>query len=239
MLTILGAQASAQAKTESPFYARRNTFGVFVGYSPDSSPILLGNAENRKLVNIGVSYSRRLFMNRVVNWQYDGELLPVVLESDPTAELEANQTSPTVATFTMPYGPVLDCTPQSAQYVVTLSDGVTYSGTETVFCSGRRWTVGEGMSPAGFQWNFVPRRRLQPLFVGHGGYMYSSKPIPIADGGSFNFTFDLGVGLEFYQSRTRSWRGEFRYHHISNHDTATENPGIDNLLYQVTYAFGH
>jgi hypothetical protein len=98
--------------------------------------------------------------------------------------------------------------------------------------------MGEGMSPVGLQWNFRPRRKLQPLLVGHGGYMYSTQPIPIAQGGSFNFTFDLGAGFELYRSHTRSIRGEFRYHHISNHDTAPENPGIDSILYQVTYAFG-
>jgi hypothetical protein len=234
----LGASVSVPAAAENPYYSRVNTFGVFVAYSPDSSMILLGSAENRMLVDVGVSYNRRLFLNHLVNWQYNGELLPVALESDPIAELKAYQTSPTVTTITTPYGPVVDCTPQTAQYSVTFPNGVTYSGTEKIYCSGRRWTVGEGMSPVGFQWNFLPRRQLQPFFIGHGGYMYSTKPIPISDAGSFNFTFDLGLGLEFYRSHTRSLRGEFRYHHISNHDTATENPGIDNLLYQVTYAFG-
>jgi len=33
-------------------------------------------------------------------------------------------------------------------------------------------------------------------------------------------------------------RAEYRYHHISNHETASQNPGIDNELFQVTYAFG-
>lgn len=244
LLTICSTHLSAQSETrtrigaENRFYARANTFGVFAAYSPDSTHILLGFAENRKLLQIGVSYSRRILLNRAVNWQYDGEVLPLILESDPVAQLTADQTSPTVTTFTMPYGPVVDCAPQSAPYTVAIPNGPTYSGTETVSCSGRRWTVGEGMSPVGFQWNFVPRHKLQPFFVGHGGYMYSSQPIPIAQAGSFNFTFDLGVGFELYRSRRHSIRGEFRYHHISNHGTAAQNPGIDNLLYQVTYAFG-
>lgn len=200
--------------------------------------MVLGYAENRILVNLGVSYSRRLLINRIVNWQYDAELLPVALESDPIGKVVANQTSPSMTSFTTVFGPVVDCGPQTSAYSVTIPDGPTYSGTETVFCSGRRWSMGEGMSPVGLQWNFRPRRKLQPLLVGHGGYMYSTQPIPIAQGGSFNFTFDLGAGFELYRSHTRSIRGEFRYHHISNHDTAPENPGIDSILYQVTYAFG-
>ena len=68
--------------------------------------------------------------------------------------------------------------------------------------------------------------------------MYSTQPIPVPMAGSFNFTFDLGAGLEIFRNRHQSVRGEYRYHHISNHETATENPGIDNGLFQVTYAFG-
>jgi hypothetical protein len=51
------------------------------------------------------------------------------------------------------------------------------------------------MSPIGFQWNFLPRHKLQPLVLGHGGYMYSTQPVPVPNAGSFNFTFDFGVGL--------------------------------------------
>jgi hypothetical protein len=86
--------------------------------------------------------------------------------------------------------------------------------------------------------NFLPRRKLQPIVLGHGGYMYSTQPIPTTDAGSFNFTFDFGVGFELYRTRTRSIRVDYRYHHISDHYTTTENPGIDNGLFTVAYSFG-
>jgi len=95
------------------------------------------------------------------------------------------------------------------------------------------------MSPVGMQWNFMPMRKIQLLVDGHGGYMYSSQAIPIDNAGSFNFTFDIGAGFEVFRSKTKSIRAEYRYHHISNHGTADLNPGIDNGLFQVTYAFGH
>jgi opacity protein-like surface antigen len=98
--------------------------------------------------------------------------------------------------------------------------------------------MGEAMSPIGFQWNFLPARKTQPFVDAHGGYMFSTKPIPVYDAGSFNFTFDIGAGLEVYRSRTQSVRVEYRFHHISNHNTANANPGIDNGLFQVTYSFG-
>ena len=98
--------------------------------------------------------------------------------------------------------------------------------------------MGEAFSPLGFQWNFRPRHRLQPVVIGHGGYIYSTHAIPIDYAGSFNFTFDLGAGVEFYRLNSQSIRVDYRYHHISNHETANTNPGIDNGVLQVTYAFG-
>jgi hypothetical protein len=236
-LSVMTTQA--QSKTDAP-YARRNSIGILAAYSWDSSHILLGASEQRMLVNIGASYNRRLLLNHVVNWQYSGELLPVALESDPNSRDVVNQTSPTVGTFIYNNGyPLLTCGPQTASYSVTdPASGVTYSGTTTISCAGRRWTIGEAMSPIGFQWNFMPLRRMQPLIDAHGGYMYSTQPIPVASAGSFNFTFDIGAGIEFYRSKSRSVRVEYRYHHISNDNTATINPGIDNGLFQITYCFG-
>jgi opacity protein-like surface antigen len=107
----------------------------------------------------------------------------------------------------------------------------------TTTCS-RRWTIGEGMMPVGFQWNFIPHHRIQPFLIGHGGYMYSSHAIPIQDAGHFNFAFDFGTGIEIFRCSKRSLRLDYRYHHISNQDTASVNPGIDNGLAEITYCFG-
>jgi opacity protein-like surface antigen len=232
-------QSHAQANTDGNYYARRNTFGVFSAFSDDSSHILLGVAENRKLLEFGVSYSRRLFLNRNLNWQYNGELLPLVLESDPLSVFVENQTKPTAATFSYNSGPVLFCTPVTTPYsYFDPTTGVTYSGTTTISCHGRRWVFGESISPAGLQLNFLPQRRMQPFLIGHGGYMYSTHAIPLDFAGSFNFTFDIGAGFELYRTKGKSIRTEYRYHHISNNNTANANPGIDNGLFQVTYCFG-
>lgn len=244
-LTLMtgAAAASAQATPAvSPYYARNNTFSVFGAYSGDSSHILLGDAENRMLLNFGVAYGRKLILNRIVNWQYNGELLPVALESDPNTHVVQNQSSPTVGSVTYNTLPSVSCATVTTSYSYTEPNPnggtATYSGTFTSSCTGRRWTIGEGISPVGFQWNFLPRRKLQPFLISHGGYMYSTQSIPVPDSGSFNFTFDLGAGFELYRSKTRSIRAEYRYHHISNNNTANQNPGIDNGLFQVTYSFG-
>jgi hypothetical protein len=236
-LNVGVASAQAPATAENPYFARKNTFSLFSAYSGDSSHILLGKAENRMLLEFGAAYSRKLLLNRIVNWQYNGELLPVALESDPHSHVIQVQTSPTSATYSYDSVPNVSCATVTIPYSWT-ENGVTYSGTFTDSCHGRQWTIGEAVSPVGFQWNFLPRRKLQPFFIGHGGYMYSTQPIPISTAGSFNFTFDFGAGLELYRSKTRSVRAEYRIHHISNHGTAHDNPGIDNGLFQFTYSFG-
>jgi opacity protein-like surface antigen len=236
-LILMAASASAQAAPPvSPYYARTNTFSIFGAYSGDSSHILLGDAENRKLLNFGVAYGRKLYLNRIVNWQYNGELLPVALESDPVVHTVINLTSPVTTTFIENNTQSAACVAQSGIYTVNTYQGPEI-GTIAVSCT-RRWTIGEGISPVGFQWNFLPRQKLQPFFIGHGGYMYSTQPIPVYFAGSFNFTFDFGAGFELYRSNTKSIRAEYRYHHISNHNTANMNPGIDSGLFQVTYSFG-
>jgi opacity protein-like surface antigen len=176
----------------------------------------------------------------------------VALESDPvlvtntTATLVFNNgTPPETLTQVGGYPIAVACVPSTTTATFPIYGPVngvqTLIGTETavsVFTCSRQWTIGEAISPVGFQWNFMPRRKLQPVVSGHGGYMYSTQPIPIPSAGSFNFTFDIGAGFELYQSKGRSIRAEYRYHHISNHNTAQENPGIDNGVFQVTWSFG-
>lgn len=227
----LAIAVSAFAQGEDKPYARNNSFGVLTAYSPNSSHILLGYAQNRELVDIGLSYSRRLLLNDVVNWQFDAELLPVALDSDPvmvTTTTVDFGNPPVPFTFTQSEPTVIPCQPSSGS-----GPNVTY-----VSICTRRWVPGLAFSPVGMQWNVLPTRKLQMIVEGHGGYMYSSQPIPVNLSGSFNFTFDVGAGIELYRTHSRSYRLEYRYHHISNHETANENPGIDNGVIQVSWQFG-
>jgi opacity protein-like surface antigen len=236
-LIVVGGYGSAQTTKESPNYGKANAFGVFAAYSNDSSHMLLGTTDNRKLLSLGVSYSRRLVQNNVVIWRYDAEVLPVALESDPIETLtynytftEPNAPLPATETFTVtPGGP---CRASSGSGSISGFYTYTYTGT-----CGRRWTIGEAVSPVGLRWNFRPRQAMQPFVDGHGGYMYSTRPIPVMEAGSFNFTFDIGAGVEFYRTRSQSMRAEYRFHHISNDDTAQVNPGIDSGLLQLTYSW--
>lgn len=203
----------------------------------------MGEAVDRQLLEYGISYTHRLLHNNTVNWQYNAEFMPnaLVLDYEPTAVNE--ETSPVPGnhpTSAQPYG-MVNClassTPYSSTYTLGNGKTVTYSGTIVTTCP-RRWIVGTAFSPVGFQWNFRPTHTLQPYFVSHGGYIYTTRPIPEPTAGSFNFTFDFGAGIEWFRAPHRSVRLDYRIHHISNHDTAWDNPGIDNGVFQLTYVFG-
>ncbi|MGC2163786.1 MAG: acyloxyacyl hydrolase [Silvibacterium sp.] len=237
-LLLSAPVAFSQAQSSTSGYSRLNAFGIFGEYSNNSSHILLGTAQNRKLLDFGGFYTRRVLLNRVVDGQYMLELRPIMLESDPLWHETLTITAPPPG-FTLPsnLAEAPACHPSSQTYS-SVSNGVPFSETITITCGQRQWTFGEGFSPLGFKWNFLPRRRIQPVFTTLAGYMFSTKPIPVADAGSWNFTFEFGAGVEFYRSPTRSIRAEYRFHHISNNYTATVNPGIDSQLIQITYAFG-
>lgn len=232
----LGAQTMSTAEAA---YTRKNTFGFFAAYSNDSSHIILGTADRRKLLEIGFSYNFRLFQDRLVNVQYSGEVLPLIYESDPLSVVTDYQTEPTTATVVYPEAQSQSCATISVPYsYIDPNTGLMDSGTLVSQCVGREWTRGEGIAPVGFQWNFFPRHKTQFYLDGHGGVMSSSRPIPASTAGSFNFLFDFGGGVEYYSTHSRSWRAEMRVHHISNDYTASFNPGIDNVLFQLTFAFG-
>jgi hypothetical protein len=147
------------------------------------------------------------------------------------------------------YAQASPCRPLTLTFTGTIAGSnppATYTAVNTYTCGRRQWTFAEGLSPLGTKLNFLPRRRLQPVFTILGGYMFSTRSIPIEQAGSFNFTLEIGAGLELFHPSIdapsrfgqRSLRLEYRYHHLSNGFTAQENPGIDNGLLQVTCAFG-
>jgi Lipid A 3-O-deacylase (PagL) len=238
LMAVSCAAGNAQEQTGGPYFARLNSFGFLAGYSNDSSHILLGLAEQRKLLTLGFTYGRRIALSDTVNFQYNLEVLPVALEGDPLTKIVVTQLTPQPMNYTFFAGPVVICDTYSDTFTVQLEDGFTYTGTETASCGGRRWTMGSAITPIGFDWNFLPRNRIQPLVSLRGGTMFSKNAIPISGAGWFNFTFSGGAGVELFANQRRSIRLEYRVHHISNRDMANENPGIDNGMFQVTFLYG-
>jgi hypothetical protein len=238
VLLVLVSAANAQIGDATSF-GSKNTYSAFFEYSNDSSHILLGSSPNRKFTSLGVQYERRLISNHLLVWRYAAEFRPLILESDPTANQTVTITAPPpMITFIEPPGATFQCIAGQKTFSGTdPNTGIFHSETILTTC-GRRWTYAQGLSPAGTRINLLSHRRLQPTASFFAGYMLSAKQIPINSAGAFNFTFEFGAGLEYYQSQSRSIRLEYQIQHFSNAYTAQENPGVDSGLFKLTYSLG-
>jgi hypothetical protein len=235
--------AAAQQKT-SEDYSRENTFSLFAEYSNDSSPILTGLARQRKLAAAGGAYTRRIVRFLGSDFGYLVEVRPVLFESDPlesatqTITITTGPTAGTVTTSTGSYVPIKCVAGTSSGNVPSdppYFPGESYVVTQTC---GRQWTFGQSFAPIGFKYAVRTHHPVQPFLIGTLGYMYTSRPVPLADAEGFNFVINFGAGVEVYRSHTRSVALEARVQHFSNRDTAEANPGTENLILKVSYNFG-
>jgi len=238
VLLVLVSAANAQIG-EATTFGSKNTFSAFLDYSNDSSHLILGSAEGRKFTELGFQYERRLKFGKHLVWKYTAELRPLIAESDLTVLETVVQTSPppTKTTVIPPIASVA-CRPSSGSFSFTNPNtGVLNAGTYDISC-GRRWTYVQGLSPLGTRINLFPRKRWQPTGSILAGFLLSAKKIPIDTGGSFNFMFQVGAGVEYFRTSTQSMRLEYVLQHFSNAYTAETNYGVDNGLVKLTYTFG-
>jgi hypothetical protein len=89
-------------------------------------------------------------------------------------------------------------------------------------------TYAGGITPLGMQVNFWNGHRVQPFFDAHGGMLYFTRQEPVPNSSQFNFTFNFGAGVQLFTGKRSSILLGYKYHHISNNETAPENPGVDN-----------
>ena len=89
-------------------------------------------------------------------------------------------------------------------------------------------TYGGGATPLGMQVNLLNGHRVQPFFDAHGGMLYFTRQEPVPGSSHFNFTFNFGAGVQLFAWHRSSMLIGYKYHHISNDETAPQNPGIDN-----------
>lgn len=89
-------------------------------------------------------------------------------------------------------------------------------------------TYAGGVTPLGLQVNFRNGRRVQPFFDAHGGMLYFTRQEPVPNSSQYNFTFNFGTGVQVFAGKRSSLLVGYKYHHISNADSATKNPGVDS-----------
>jgi len=243
MLSLALGSTTMHAQ-EADEFSRKNTWTVFSEYANTSSHILLGQVRQRKLADFGGSYAWRIGHTGL---RYVVEYRPVLFEGDVTLTAQStyveNPQPAGVSPYTVTSTQVVEgaCRPLTYINTFPIVNGTTTVGTETVtsvITCGRHWTYGEAITPVGLRYSFMTKRPMQPFVIATGGYMFSDHAVPLDSAGFFNFTFDFGAGIEVFRSKTQSFSVEARYHHFGNNNTASSNPGVDSLVYKLSYNFG-
>ena len=210
------------------------SLGFSSTYSPNSSHILLGDAEQRRVWTLGVEYKRLLHQGPRFRFEYEGSVMPLWEETDPTL---------IGTTFTLNGQAVVISEP--SQRVVKLDyapiGAVTVGAALPVpvyAMFGRQDSHAAAISPLGARVSALPRWRIQPTFALDLGFVVSPEALPVDESAQFNYTFALGPGIEFFSDHKTSWRVEYLYRHMSNAGQGFQNPGLDQAVFRVTVS-GH
>jgi opacity protein-like surface antigen len=228
LLAVVPVCWSASAQDAQVFGAKQS-LGITASYSPTSSHILIGKAQQRKTLTAGVEYTRRLWEGGHARLDYSGEFSPFFRESDPVMVGYKE----TISGSTIPIQPQRSIAVKQVAPLCYLVESMTCNLVYTVY-GPNEITYATSVSPIGARAVFLPRRRLQPTFAADMGVVISSRDIPVDHTAGLNYQFAFGPGVQAFVSRNTAVRLEYIYRHISNADTGSINPGIDQGVFRLT-----
>jgi hypothetical protein len=98
---------------------------------------------------------------------------------------------------------------------------------------------GFAAAPLGFTLDLFRTRRFHPFVETIEGIIASTEPIPEnqLNATGLNFLFDLGCGVRWSSGPHGAVILGYRFLHISNADTTSFNPGVDNNVFYLGYSF--
>lgn len=229
-LALLSPLAGVSQTPENIRFGGVQSFGFSSSYSPDSSHILIGDAEKRRVWTLGVEYTRLMHQNPWFRLDYEGSVSPLYEESDPTFI----GTSVVINGQTV----ITPTTPIRVTYVTSEPVGSIILGSKSITpvyaLFGRQDTYAAEIAPLGLRVSALPHSRLQPGFAVDLGFVVSARDIPVDSSRQFNYMFALGPGIRVFTSRRASWRLDYIYRHTSNAGQGFQNPGVDQGVIRVT-----
>ena len=206
------------------------SFAFSTTYSPSSSHILIGDAEQRRVWTLGAQYTHRLRQTPQFRLDYEGSIMPVYEETDPA--VVGTIFSFSGQSFFTPLAPT------RLIYAVRGPVGsvIQKNGSVTPITAvlTRQNTYAAALSPLGVRISAFPRSRIQPGFALDLGFVVSARDIPVDQTAQFNYMFSFGPGFEVFASPRTSWRFEYIYRHTSNAGQGVLNPGVDQGVVRIT-----
>ena len=205
----------------------RQSCGISSTFAPDSSHILIGDAEQRRVWTAGLEYSRRLWGNGSLRLDYEGSVAPFFQERDPTL----------VAEYAIINGNRVTVPASGLRVVYANNDPVGGGGFGNTIplypIYGSTKTYAFAISPIGARISGFSSHRLQPTFSTDLGMVFSSRDLPVDDSASVNFLFSFGPGVEILRGNG-AIRLEYLYRHMSNANSGDNNPGVDSGVFRLT-----
>lgn len=113
-------------------------------------------------------------------------------------------------------------------YLVSVTPYINYDYPKRDEGSKRDVVTGLGVSPIGFEIQKDLIKRLRFIINTSGGFILVDKTFPTDKGRRLNYTFSVSTALIFQTNQTLSFLLGYKFHHISNAQTGSENPGIDS-----------
>ena len=86
------------------------------------------------------------------------------------------------------------------------------------------------------RWHAIVKERWSFFIEGGAGLLRTGDKVP-SDGSRFNFTPQAGVGFTFDIGNNARWMIGAKWHHISNANTYSSNPGRDSIMYWTGISF--
>jgi hypothetical protein len=112
--------------------------------------------------------------------------------------------------------------------VMTPGGGIFQTNEQT----GSKPVYGAGISPFGFKLRIGSSPRIRFFGASSVGGLWFTRNVPVPDARRFNFTFEYGGGIEAGGARQRTITIGYKFHHLSNANSAAFNPGLDSdVLY--------
>jgi opacity protein-like surface antigen len=102
---------------------------------------------------------------------------------------------------------------------------------------GSSTIYGAGLSPLGFKLNIGQESWIKPFLAAAVGFLYFEKDIPVPRSSRFNFTPELGLGVQFFLAPKRALTLGYKWHHMSNANTGRSNPGMDSHVFYAGFSF--
>ena len=79
------------------------------------------------------------------------------------------------------------------------------------------------------RWHMVAKENWSFFIEGGAGLLFTEHSVP-SSGTEFNFTPQVGLGFSFKAENSARWLIGLRWHHISNANTGSPNPGRDSMM---------